>query len=64
MLLSTFAVLAVFAVTLPASVVSTQLVPAPEDLTLAKGYANYDVRYKQVPDGICETTEGVKSWSG
>lgn len=41
-----------------------QFVPAPTDLISKVGNANYTVRYKEVPDGICETTEGVKSYSG
>ncbi|KAL9034978.1 MAG: hypothetical protein Q9214_006800, partial [Letrouitia sp. 1 TL-2023] len=31
-----------------------QFVPAPDDLTTTTGYAGLTVRYKQVPNGICE----------
>ena len=41
-----------------------QFIPAPTDLTETTGYLDLPVRYKQVPDGICETTPGVKSFSG
>ena len=41
-----------------------QFIPAPTDLISTVGYANYTVRYKEVPTGICETVEGVKSYSG
>lgn len=43
---------------------STQFVPAPTDLTSTTGYLDLPVRYKQVPDGICELTPDVKSYSG
>lgn len=43
---------------------SSQFVPAPTDLTETKGYLDLPVRYKQVPEGICELTPGVKSYSG
>ena len=46
------------------SVVSSQFVPAPTDLTNTNGFLDIPVRYKEVPDGICETTPGVKSYSG
>ena len=42
----------------------SQFVPAPTDLTASKGYLDIPVRYKQVPEGICELTPGVKSYSG
>jgi carboxypeptidase C (cathepsin A) len=41
-----------------------QFVPAPQDLISTDGYAGYQVRYKEVPPSICETTEGVRSYSG
>lgn len=41
-----------------------QFVPAPTDLISAKGYAGFNVRYKQVPPGICEQDPNVKSYSG
>ena len=43
---------------------SSQFVSPPTDLIQTSGYLNYSVRYKEVPDGICETTPGVKSYSG
>lgn len=42
----------------------SQFVTAPTNLTTKKGYLDIPVRYKQVPTGICETTPGVKSYSG
>ena len=41
-----------------------QFVPAPTDLISAKGYAGFNIRYKQVPTGICEQDPNVKSYSG
>jgi carboxypeptidase C (cathepsin A) len=41
-----------------------QFVSAPTDLINKTGYYDLDVRYKQVPEGICELTPGVKSYSG
>jgi carboxypeptidase C (cathepsin A) len=41
-----------------------QFVPAPTDLITKKGYAGIDVRYKEVPSGICELDPNVKSYSG
>ena len=32
----------------------SQFVPFPTDLTTTKGYAGYQVRWKEVPTGICE----------
>ena len=40
--------------------VAAQFVPAPSDLTQTKGFLDMPVRYKQVADGICELTPGVK----
>lgn len=59
-ILSTLALASSFI--LPATL--AQFVPAPTDLTKKTGYYNLDVRYKQVPEGICELTPGVKSYSG
>lgn len=42
----------------------SQFVPAPTDLTCSTGYLDLPVRWKEVPDGICELTPGVKSYSG
>lgn len=44
--------------------VSAQFVPEPSDLTTKEGYAGINVRYKEVPDGICELDPNVKSYSG
>lgn len=44
--------------------VSGQFVSAPTDLNQTTGYLDIPVRSKLVPDGICETTPGVKSYSG
>lgn len=43
---------------------TAQFVPAPTDLTTKKGHAGIDVRYKEVPPGICEQDPNVKSYSG
>jgi carboxypeptidase C (cathepsin A) len=43
---------------------SAQFVPAPTDLITKTGYAGVDVRYKEVPAGICELDPNVKSYSG
>lgn len=56
------AVGATVAALLPAA--SAQFVSPPTDLINATGAAGYNVRYKEVPNGICETIEGVKSYSG
>lgn len=52
------------AIALAVPTVLTQFVSAPTDLISKKGYYDLSVRYKQVPDGICELTPGVKSYSG
>lgn len=44
--------------------VLAQFIPAPTDLNQTTGYLDIPVRFKQVPDGICETTPGVQSFSG
>lgn len=49
---------------LVASLAVAQFVPAPTDLTTKEGYAGINVRYKQVPQGICELDPNVKSYSG
>lgn len=41
-----------------------QFVTAPTNLTTKTGYAGIDVRYKEVPNGICEQDPNVKSYSG
>ncbi|OJD29552.1 carboxypeptidase d [Diplodia corticola] len=47
-----------------ATAVSAQFVTAPSNLTLKKGAAGVNVRYKEVPTGICELDPDVKSFSG
>lgn len=49
---------------LAAHLACAQFVPAPTDLNETTGYLDIPVRFKQVPDGICETTPGVQSFSG
>ncbi|KAJ5620866.1 hypothetical protein N7510_004850 [Penicillium lagena] len=44
--------------------VAAQFVPAPTDLTTKQGHAGINVRYKEVPPGICEQDPNVKSYSG
>lgn len=46
------------------SVAAAQFVKPPQDLQTKAGYAGYSVRYKQVPNGVCETNPDVKSYSG
>ena len=45
-------------------VVVGQFVTAPTDLKTKTGYAGVQVRYKEVPAGICEMDPNVKSYSG
>lgn len=49
---------------LAAGLAGAQFVPAPSDLTTKEGYAGVNVRYKEVPEGICELDPNVKSYSG
>lgn len=42
----------------------SQFIEAPKDLTKSKGFLNLPVRWKEVPEGTCELTPGVKSYSG
>ncbi|KAK5074898.1 hypothetical protein LTR64_001103 [Lithohypha guttulata] len=44
--------------------VITQFVAQPSNLTTKRGYAGINVRYKQVPAGICEQNPNVRSFSG
>jgi hypothetical protein len=53
-----------FAAASLAAIVVAQFVPAPTDLITEKGYAGINVRYKQVPNGVCELDPSVKSFSG
>ena len=43
---------------------TAQFVAPPADLIEKAGYAGYNVRYKEVPTGICELNPDVKSYSG
>lgn len=43
---------------------AAQFVEPPKDLKTAKGYAGVNVRYKEVPAGICELDPSVKSYAG
>jgi carboxypeptidase C (cathepsin A) len=43
---------------------TAQFVPPPANLTTKTGYAGVNVRYKEVPAGICELDPNVKSYSG
>lgn len=47
-----------------ASGVASQFVKTPTDLISKTGYAGIEVRYKEVPTGICELDPDVKSFSG
>lgn len=47
-----------------AATVNAQFVPAPTDLITKEGYVGINVRYKEVPTGICELDPNVKSFSG
>lgn len=42
---------------------ASQFVTPPTNLTHVVGYANYTVRYKQVPPGICELRTDLKSYA-
>ncbi|OBR11257.1 Carboxypeptidase S1 [Colletotrichum higginsianum IMI 349063] len=44
--------------------ISGQFVAQPADLKTVKGPAGVTVRFKQVPNGICETNDKVKSFAG
>ncbi|KAL9624548.1 MAG: hypothetical protein Q9160_001212 [Pyrenula sp. 1 TL-2023] len=61
--MSSFLLTAILSIFL-ASSVSAQFVTPPTDLKNTTGYANVPVRYKEVPNGICETNPDVKSYSG
>ena len=43
---------------------ASQFLAKPANLIKKTGYAGIDVRYKQVPTGICELNPDVKSYSG
>jgi hypothetical protein len=52
------------AIALAVGSANAQFVPAPTDLITKEGYAGINVRYKEVPTGICELDPTVKSFSG
>lgn len=56
--------MALFSIAVLTASTAAQFLPAPSDLTSAKGYAGFNVRYKEVPTGICEQDPSVKSYSG
>lgn len=41
-----------------------QFVPSAQGLTAVTGYAGVQVRFKEVPTGICELDPSVKSYAG
>ncbi|WFD33229.1 carboxypeptidase D [Malassezia cuniculi] len=47
-----------------AQFVSAQFIEKPSDLKKVSSSAGTTVRYKEVPSGICENHEGVKSYTG
>ncbi|KAF7190154.1 Carboxypeptidase S1-like B [Pseudocercospora fuligena] len=57
------ATILLIAVVACAPAVLAQFVTAPQDLTAVQGNG-YQVRYKEVESGICETVSGVRSYSG
>ncbi|OLN83400.1 Carboxypeptidase S1-like protein B 1 [Colletotrichum chlorophyti] len=59
MRLSVFHIAALFS-----PVVSGQFVAQPADLTTVQGAGGVTVRFKQVPNGVCETDNNVKSFAG
>lgn len=56
--------ISIVAAALLAHSVAAQFVSAPKDLTKKEGHAGVNVRYKEVPPGICEQDPNVKSYSG
>jgi Serine carboxypeptidase len=60
----TMVVLALLALAAVVPAVIAQFVPPPTDLITKEGYAGIKVRYKEVPNGICETNPKVKSYAG
>lgn len=52
------------ALALASQPVAAQFVQTPSNFTNATGYAGVQVRYKEVPTGICEMNPDVKSYSG
>lgn len=47
-----------------AGIANAQFVKPPTGYNHVSSYAGSEVRYKEVPTGICETHEGVKSYAG
>lgn len=56
--------LTIASVLLFASLAFTQFVEPPSNLTTKTGHAGINVRYKEVPAGICEQRSDIKSYSG
>lgn len=56
--------LAAWAISLLVPLALGQFISPPANLTTQQGNAGFQVRFKAVPDGICETVTGVKSYSG
>ncbi|EXF80205.1 carboxypeptidase S1 [Colletotrichum fioriniae PJ7] len=54
----------VCAVAFFSSLISAQFVAQPTDLKTVKGAGGVNVRFKEVPNGICETNPNVKSFAG
>ncbi|RMZ92347.1 hypothetical protein DV736_g404, partial [Chaetothyriales sp. CBS 134916] len=54
----------VLLLTASSQLATAQFVAQPSDLITKKGYAGINVRYKEVPTGICELNPDVKSYSG
>ena len=54
--------LLLFALAVPVAL--AQFITPPTDLITKKGYAGVNVRYKEVPTGICELDPKVKSYTG
>ncbi|KAH8666912.1 Alpha/Beta hydrolase protein [Xylariales sp. PMI_506] len=60
----TWKITASAAAVLLSSPVVAQFVSPPTDLITQEGSAGINVRYKEVPTGICETDPNVRSYSG
>ena len=54
----------VIALAVACDVVSAQFVKTPTNFTTKTGAAGVQVRYKEVPAGICELDPNVRSYSG
>lgn len=62
-MMKTFAIAFFFAAT-AVPLIAGQFVAPPSDLITKQGFAGVNVRYKEVPTGICELDPTVKSFSG